>query len=83
MKQELKYLEQVLTNPKVFKPETPISHLINREYDITSKGDACLEECGGYSDECKFWIHHEFLEEIKKLTLKRLKIRKKEKTHLN
>ena len=77
MKQELKYLEKVLTNPEVFKLETPISHLINREYDITSKGDACLEACGGYSDECEFWIHHEFSEEIKKLTLKRLKIRLK------
>ena len=43
MKQELKYLEKVLTNPDIFKLETLISHLVNREFDITSKGDACLE----------------------------------------
>ena len=54
MKQELKYLEKVLTNPDIFKLKTPISHLVNREFDITSKGDACLEAYGGYSDDCEF-----------------------------
>ena len=43
MKQELKYLEKVLANPDIFKLETLISHLVNREFDITSKGDACLK----------------------------------------
>ena len=79
MKQELKYLEKVLVNPDVFKLETPIYHLINREYDITSKGDTCLEACRGFSDECEFWVHHEFSEEIKQLTLKKIKDKKKKR----
>ena len=35
----------------------------------------CLEAYGGFSDECEFWVHHEFSEVIKQLTLKRLKIK--------
>ena len=78
MKQELKYLENVLTNPDIFKLETPISHLVNREFDIISKGDAYLEACRGYSDDCEFWVHHKFSEAIK-VNIKNIKDKNKNK----
>ena len=68
--EELKYLKRVLTNPDIFKPETPISHLVDREFNIMSKDDTCLEVFGGYSDDCEFWVNRKFSEAMKKLTQK-------------
>ena len=40
--EELKYLKKVITNPDIFKLETPISHLVDREFNIMSKDDTHL-----------------------------------------
>ena len=47
MKEELKIMKNILSNPKKFSLQTPIAHIINREPDFTSYGDACLEATGG------------------------------------
>ena len=77
IKQELKCLEQLLTNANIFKLETPISHLVLRDFDIVFRDDVCIEVCGSFSDDCKFWVQHKFSESIKNLALKRLKIKTK------
>ena len=45
--EELKYFKKVITNPDIFKLETPISHLVDREFNIMSKDDTYLEVFGG------------------------------------
>ena len=69
--EELKYLKKVITNPDIFKLETPISHLVDREFNIMSKDDTYLEVFGGYSDDCEFWVNRKFSEVIKKITQKK------------
>ena len=68
--EELKYLKKVITNPDIVKLETPISHLVDREFNIMSKVNKCLEVFGGYSDDCEFWVNRKFSEAMKKLTQK-------------
>ena len=64
--EELKYFKKVITNPDIFKLETPISHLVDREFNIMSKDDTYLEVFGG-----QFWVNRKFSEVIKNLTQKK------------
>ena len=73
MKEELRMMKDILSNPKKFNLETPIAHVINREPDFISYGDACLEAGGGYSQNM-FWWHIEWPNEIKALTVKNLTV---------
>ena len=54
MRFELKIMDKVLSNPKQYNLGTPIAHLVQREPDFVTYGDACLEAGGGFSDG-KFW----------------------------
>ena len=54
MRKELNIMIQILSNPQKFSLQTPIAHIITREADFTSYGDACLEAGGGYSQNL-FW----------------------------
>ena len=49
---------------------TSITHLIDRHPDSTNFGDACLGSCGDLSHHPQFWLHFDFPQEIKNLTLK-------------
>ena len=76
MRSELDIMANILAHPKHYKLETPIAHIIPREPDFVSYGDACLEAGGGYSENL-FWWHVEWPNEIKSLTIKNLMITKK------
>ena len=54
MRKELKIMKDILSSPKKYILETPIAHLIEREPDIISYGDASLEAGGGFSEN-NFW----------------------------
>ena len=58
IRKELNIMIQILSNPQKFSLQTPIAHIITREADFTSYGDACLEAVGGYSQKL-FWWHIE------------------------
>ena len=76
MKSELKIIIGVLSNPKIYKLETPIAHVVKREPDFTTFGDACLEAGGGFLKDV-FWWHVEWPQEIKSLTLKNIIVSRK------
>ena len=67
MRAELKLIHRVLSNPKKILLETPIAHIIHREPDFISYGDASLEAGGGFIHNV-FWWHTEWSEEIKALS---------------
>jgi hypothetical protein len=73
MRIELKYIKDVLSNPKRFNLKIHIAHMIDREPEYIAYGDASLEAAGGFS-EGNFWWHMEWPEEIKALTLKNLTV---------
>ena len=73
MRLELNIMKNIISNPKMYSLETPISHVINRDPDYVTYGDACLEAAGGYSEDL-FWWHIEWPEDIKALTLKNITI---------
>ena len=73
MRNELNLMKCILANPKRFSLETPIAHIINRQPDFISYGDASLEAGGGFSNGL-FWWHIEWPEEIKSLTLKKITV---------
>jgi len=55
LRKELKLLHHLFTNPNLYKFQSPIAHILPRDYDFSACGDACLEGGGGYSDSLKFW----------------------------
>ena len=69
-------MKNILSNPKIYNLGTPISHLISRDPDFLTYGDACLEAGGGYSENL-FWWHIEWTQEIKSLTLKNITVTRK------
>ena len=73
MRSEINIMKEILSNPKMYSLETPISHVIHRDPDFVTYGDACLEAGGGYSENL-FWWHIEWPEKIKALTLKNITI---------
>ena len=73
MRTELNIMKQILSTPKMYNLETPIAHIIKRDPDFTSYGDACLEAGGGYSENL-FWWHIEWPDQIKSLTIKNLTV---------
>ena len=73
MRSEINIMKEILSNPKMYSLETPISHVIHRDPDFVTYGDACLEAGGGYSEN-QFWWHIEWPEKIKALTLKNITI---------
>ena len=76
MRSDLQLLTEVLKNPDIYKLETPISHIIEREPDFITYGDACLSAAGGFSEN-NFWWHLEWPEDIKQLTIKHLLVARK------
>ena len=48
MRIELKYIKDVLSNPKRFNLKTHIAHMIDREPEYIAYGDASLEAAGGF-----------------------------------
>ena len=47
MGNELKMMIDILSHPKTFSLETPIAHVINRDPDFITYGNAYLEVGGG------------------------------------
>ena len=58
LRKELNIMVDILSHPKKFSLETPIAHVIVRDPDFITYGDACLEAGGGYSNNI-FWWHIE------------------------
>ena len=48
-------MKDILSSPNKYNLETPIAHLIEREPDIISYGDALLEAGGGFSENNFWW----------------------------
>ena len=70
LRKELKLLNFIFARPKQFKFESPIAHIIPRDFDFTALGDACLDGGGGYSDDLKFWWFIPWPDYISSKTLK-------------
>lgn len=58
------------------KLETSIAHVIKRDPDFITYGNACLEAGGCFSENLFSW-HVEWSDKIKALTLKNLKVTRK------
>ena len=69
MKSAMRLLLFVLENPDRYKWETPITHLVERDPDFITLGDASLDAGGGYSMDLKFWWQIHWPEEIQERTL--------------
>jgi hypothetical protein len=52
---EADFLIHVLSNPEIYKWESPIAHLIPREFDAEIYGDACPKGAGGFSSDYDYW----------------------------
>ena len=76
MDSELNMIINILMNPNNYKLVAPISHIIKREPDFTTLGDACLE-VGGDFCEGLFWWYIAWSDAIKALTLKNLTVTRK------
>ena len=73
MRTELKLIQQILSNPTKYSLDTPIAHVVKRDPDFITYGDACLEAGGGFFEN-KFWWHTEWPDDIKALTLKNITV---------
>ena len=73
MRTELKLIHQILSNPTRYSLDTPIAHVVHRDPEFITFGDASLEAGGGFANDC-FWWHTAWSTEIKSLTLKNLTI---------
>ena len=73
MRAELKLIKEVLSDSRKYSLCTPIAHVVNRDPDFISFGDASLEAGGGFSNNL-FWWHVEWPSEIKMLTLKNITV---------
>ena len=51
---ELKIITTVLLHPMQYSLETPIAHIVTRDPDFVTYGNACLEATGGFFDGLKF-----------------------------
>ena len=60
MAEELRFLTQILEDIEGCPLSCPIAHLIPREPDCQTFGDACLDAAGGFSDCLGFWWHVQF-----------------------
>ena len=76
MRSELNTMTKILSNPNIYSLATPIAHIIPKDPDFITYGDACLEAAGGYS-EGLFWWHIEWPEAIKAMTLKNVIVTRK------
>ena len=47
---ELNIMTKKLSSPNVYNLATPIAHIIHKDPDFITYGDACLEAAGGYSE---------------------------------
>ena len=74
LRSELKIMKKILSHPLQYNLETSIAHLVPRDPDFVTYGDACLEAAGGFSEDLKFWWHTEFLPSIKSKILKNLTV---------
>ena len=63
MRLELKLVYNILSNPKDYSLDTPIFHMINRNPDFISYGDASLDAGGGFVENL-FWWHTEWSSDI-------------------
>ena len=77
---ELSFLGEILANEEKYPLQTPIAHLVEREADFHTFGDACLNAAGGYCDSPKFWWHLQLPDWIRARTMKHWKLMVKEKT---
>ena len=66
MKTDLKFIKDISSNPKWYNLNTSIVHMIDREADYISYGDASLEAAGGFAHR-NFWWHIEWPDEMKAL----------------
>ena len=79
MQVELSLLTAILQHPSEYSLSSPIAHLVARQPDYQSFGDASLDAGGGFSDNPRFWWHIQFPTWVRQLTLRHLQILVKSK----
>ena len=65
-------MKKILSHPLQYNLETSIVHLVPRDPDFVTYGDAYLEAVGGFSEDLKFWWHTESPPSIKSKILRTL-----------
>ena len=73
LRDELRFLRQVLTNPSVYTWSSPLVYLIPREPDYSIFGDACLTGAGGFSVALNFYWVEPWPMAIQRRTLRYLR----------
>lgn len=68
-KKDIKLLYQFLQQP-ASRWEVPIAHVVDRDPEFESFGDASLDSGGGFSTTLRFWWYWEWPEKVQKQTLK-------------
>ena len=54
LRSELKIIKEIFFHPLQYNMETYIAHIVHRDPDFVTFGDACLEAAGGFSEDLKF-----------------------------
>ena len=54
LRSELKIIKEIFFHPLQYNMETYIAHIVYRDPDFVTFGDACLEAVGGFSEDLKF-----------------------------